>query len=123
MIKYYNSISAFYALSRGFLIKKRGRRSVPMEQNNEQGRLTAKLRMRWRNEWRIVVGHTCVTHVASCGQTFTETGDREISGVTPLASEIFQVNYKERSDQAAERFAEWLEDVLVRGLEVWRQGI
>jgi Fic family protein len=53
----------------------------------------------------------------------TESGDREISGVTPLASEIFQVNYKEPSDQAAERFAEWLEDVLIRGLEVWRQGI
>lgn len=53
----------------------------------------------------------------------TEAGDREIAGVTPLASEIFQVNYKEPPEQVAERFAEWLEDVLVRGLEVWRQGI
>jgi hypothetical protein len=37
--------------------------------------------------------------------------------------QAFQVNYKESADQAAARFAEWLEDVLVRGLEVWRQGI
>lgn len=53
----------------------------------------------------------------------TETGEREISGVTPLVSEIFQVNYKETADQAAARFAEWLEDALVRGLEMWRRGL
>jgi hypothetical protein len=53
----------------------------------------------------------------------TEGGDREIVGLTPLASEIFQVNYAEPQDQAASRFSVWLEDALVRGLETWRQGL
>ena len=53
----------------------------------------------------------------------TESGDREIAGLTPLSSEIFQVNYAEPADQAAARFSAWIEEVLVRGLETWRQGL
>lgn len=53
----------------------------------------------------------------------TEEGEREIADVTPLTSEIFQINYREETDAAAERFRDWLEDVLVKGLEMWRAGL
>lgn len=53
----------------------------------------------------------------------TEETERELSAVIPLSDEIFQVNYKEASDQAKERFRNWLEEVLVKGLETWRQGL
>ena len=53
----------------------------------------------------------------------TEQGEREIASVTPLSSDIFQINYREPADQAATRFDEWLEDAMVKGLEVWRKGL
>jgi Fic family protein len=53
----------------------------------------------------------------------TEAGERHIADVTPLASEIFQVNYRESVENARDRFAEWLEEILVRGLEIWRSGL
>jgi hypothetical protein len=53
----------------------------------------------------------------------TEQGEREISALVPLSDEIFQVNYKEAPADAESRFVDWLEDVLVRGLESWRQGL
>jgi Fic family protein len=53
----------------------------------------------------------------------TEAGEREIADVTPLSSEIFQVNYREARQDAEARFLEWLEEILVKGLEIWRAGL
>jgi hypothetical protein len=46
-----------------------------------------------------------------------------VADVTPLSSEIFQINYREKPEAAAERFRYWLEEVLVKGLELWRAGL
>lgn len=53
----------------------------------------------------------------------TESGDREITGLTPLMSEIFQINYAEPQSDVSARLSDCLEHVLVRGLETWRQGL
>jgi Fic family protein len=53
----------------------------------------------------------------------TEAGEREIADVTPLSSEIFQINYREAQEDAEGRFSEWLEEILVKGLEIWRAGL
>jgi hypothetical protein len=53
----------------------------------------------------------------------TEQGEREVSKVVPLSDEIFQINYREKAEEALSRFGDWLEDILVRGLETWRAGL
>lgn len=53
----------------------------------------------------------------------TEAGEREVADVTPLASEIFQINYRESQDDAVQRFRSWFEEILVKGLEIWRTGL
>jgi hypothetical protein len=53
----------------------------------------------------------------------TEQRERELSAVVPLSDEICQVNYRDTVEAAESRFMNWLEDVLVRGLEMWRQGL
>ena len=40
-----------------------------------------------------------------------------------LSDELFQINYREDSEDAATRFRDWLEDVLVKGLETWRLSL
>lgn len=52
-----------------------------------------------------------------------ESGEREIADVTPLSDEIFQINYRESVGDASVRFRDWLEEVLVKGLEIWRTGL
>jgi len=53
----------------------------------------------------------------------TEEGERQIAEVAPLSSDIFQINYLEPEATVGARFREWLEDVLVRGLKIWRAGL
>jgi len=53
----------------------------------------------------------------------SDEGERAISDITPLSDEIFQVNYRDSDDGARSRFAHWLDETLVRGLEAWRQGL
>lgn len=53
----------------------------------------------------------------------TEAGEREVADLTPLTSEIFQINYRESQDAAAQRFRSWLEEILVKGLGIWRTGL
>lgn len=53
----------------------------------------------------------------------TEDKEREIVDLTPLADEIFQVNYRESLLDAEGRFRPWLDEVLTRGLETWRLGL
>jgi hypothetical protein len=53
----------------------------------------------------------------------TDEGEREITDLTPLTDEIFQVNYRENLLQAQTRFRQWMEGTITKGLEVWRQGL
>lgn len=53
----------------------------------------------------------------------TESGAREIVDLTPLSTEVFQINYLESEDEAKQRFIDWLEDILVKGLELWRSSL
>ncbi len=53
----------------------------------------------------------------------TEKDEREIVDLTTLTGELFQVNYRESTEAASDRFQDWLEDVLVTGLEAWRTGL
>ena len=51
----------------------------------------------------------------------TEDGEREVGPVTPVTDSVFLINYKESPDAAAARFANWLEDAIVRGLKLWQE--
>jgi len=53
----------------------------------------------------------------------TEAGRSEIADVTPLSQEIFQINYREYQQDVESRFRTWLEEVLVKGLGLWRAGL
>jgi Fic family protein len=53
----------------------------------------------------------------------TESGEREIADVTPVATSVFQINYHDELDEVRKRFETWLEEALTRGLEAWRMGI
>ncbi len=52
----------------------------------------------------------------------TEDGHREISDLASLTDEVFQINYQEDQGHARGRFERWLDEALVRGLEIWRRG-
>ena len=53
----------------------------------------------------------------------SDQGDRTASELTPLSSEIFQLNYRESAQEAVPRSQDWLEEVLVQGLELWRNSV
>ena len=51
----------------------------------------------------------------------TEDGEREVGPLTPVTDRVFLINYTEPLDEAAERFSDWLEDAVVRGLKLWQE--
>jgi len=53
----------------------------------------------------------------------TEEGSTEVSDVTSLTDEVFQINYREAQRDARVRFERWLDEALVRGVESWRRGL
>jgi len=53
----------------------------------------------------------------------TGEGDREVGEVTPLSDDIFQINYLESDKVTQERFKDWLEAGLGRGLQIWRASL
>lgn len=63
--------------------------------------------------------------VLACSATWfqrveTEEGEREIGPVTPIADEVFQINYKEAPADTKARFVDWLEGAILRGLKLWQ---
>ena len=70
------------------------------------------------------IGHEFQGVIASSACWFqrvdTEDGEREIRGVKPVADRVFQINYKESVDQTKERFLPWLEQSIVRAIELWQ---
>ena len=62
--------------------------------------------------------------VLACSATWfqrvqTDRHQNEIGPVTPVTDEVFQINYKEPLAEVEVRFADWLEDAIVRGLKLW----
>ena len=53
----------------------------------------------------------------------TEEGEREVRGLVSLNTELFQVNYREKEEDVLPRFERWLEEALVKGLEIWKQSL
>ena len=52
-----------------------------------------------------------------------EEGERELVELSSVSQELLQFNYKDTSSQAKDRFHHWMEDCLVKGLEMWRKGL
>ncbi|MBN1815926.1 MAG: Fic family protein [Sedimentisphaerales bacterium] len=52
-----------------------------------------------------------------------EEGPSEIDGPYPLVDSPFYFTYKEQDEQVKERFRTWLDEVLLKGLEEWRQRL
>jgi len=100
--------------------------------NTEAHREWTRLVLRSGSQSEILVSFHGIGHefrgilaVSACffRREQTGSGDREVVEVTPLSSEIFQINYLESLDAAQARFTDWFEEVLVRGLELWRKGL
>ncbi len=51
----------------------------------------------------------------------TDEGERESGPVTAISESVFLINYKEPLAEATERFSDWLERALVRGLKLWQE--
>ncbi len=49
--------------------------------------------------------------------------ERDLVDRITLGDEVFQINYVENESDARDRFEQWLEEGLVRGLETWRSGL
>lgn len=49
--------------------------------------------------------------------------ERNVTDVTSLSEEAFQINYREPGSTVRERFQRWLDPVLVTGLEIFRRGL
>ncbi len=70
-----------------------------------------------------VIGHEFQGVLACSGTWFrrvqTDDGSRETEGETALSEEVFQINYKENASDIEQRFKQWLEGVVERGLALW----
>ncbi len=52
-----------------------------------------------------------------------EEGERNISDIQALTDSPFQFSYADEESNLTERFKQWLEDVIVTGLEYWNKSI
>ena len=89
----------------------------------------ARLVMPGTNQTELLISFHGIGHtfrgILACSATWfqrveTEEGEREIGPVEPAVDSMFQVNYKESSDEAQARFSDWLEDAIVRGIRFWK---
>ena len=71
------------------------------------------------HEYRgLLVCSACAYH-----RDNTEEGERNISDIQPLTDSLFQFSYADEESNLAERFKQWLDDVIVTGLEYWNNSI
>jgi Fic family protein len=52
-----------------------------------------------------------------------EEGERNISDIQPLTDSLFQFSYADEESNLVDRFKNWLENVVVTGLEYWNDSI
>lgn len=53
----------------------------------------------------------------------SEEGEQNISDIQPLVDSPFQFSYADEEENLNKRFSQWLEDVIVNGLEYWNKSI
>jgi Fic family protein len=53
----------------------------------------------------------------------TEEGQQPFTDLTTLGDGFLQINYREPYADAEQRFGEWIEGVLLEGIEIWRSGL
>jgi fido (protein-threonine AMPylation protein) len=53
----------------------------------------------------------------------TEEGESKISEIDKLADSPFQFSYADEEENLVERFKQWLEDIILTGLEYWNKSI
>jgi len=53
----------------------------------------------------------------------TEDGFRDATDVVCVPEDIFQINYKDDRTEARDRFATWLEQSLIKAMEMWRKDL
>ncbi len=49
--------------------------------------------------------------------------ERRLTDSDDLSVDLFQINYREAPEEAAERFRDWLEEVMAIGLDRWRSSL
>jgi len=71
------------------------------------------------HEYRgLLVCSACAYH-----RDNAEEGERNISDIQALTDSPFQFSYADEESNLTERFKQWLEDVIVTGLEYWNKSI
>ncbi|MBW4684211.1 MAG: Fic family protein [Komarekiella atlantica HA4396-MV6] len=71
------------------------------------------------HEYRgLLVCSACAYH-----RDNAEEGERNISDIQALNDSLFQFSYADEETNLTERFKQWLEDVLVTGLEYWNNSL
>jgi Fic family protein len=53
----------------------------------------------------------------------SEEGERNISDIQTLADSPFQFSYADTEENLVERFKQWVEDIILTGLEYWNKSI
>ena len=53
----------------------------------------------------------------------TEEKERQMGKIFSVSDEMFQINYQEDPEEVQDRFGEWLDQGLVKALEIWRAGL
>ena len=97
--------------------------------NTHVHRSWARLVMKNANRSELLIAFHGIGHefqgVLACSACWfqrveTEAGEREIGDIEPTVDRVFQINYKEPLEQTEERFLPWLEQSIVRAIELWR---
>jgi Fic family protein len=71
------------------------------------------------HEYRgLLVCSACAYH-----RDNTEEGEKNMSDIQPLTDSLFQFSYADEESNLVERFNQWLENIIVTGLEYWNDSI
>lgn len=71
------------------------------------------------HEYRgLLVCNACAYH-----RDDSEEGERNISDIQSLTDSPFQFSYADEEENLVERFKQWLEDIILTGLEYWNNSI
>ena len=84
------------------------------------------------NQGNVLIAFHCIGHefqgVLACSGTWflrarTDDGGYETGEEASLSDEVFQINYKENTEDTRFRFQDWLERVIERGLAMWESAL
>jgi len=96
--------------------------------NTHTYRSWARLVMKNANRSELLIAFHGIGHefqgVLVCSACWFQKVENEEGGETfdvrPMTDRVFQINYKESLKQAEERFLPWLEESIVRAIELWQ---